>query len=172
MRTPKPSTGCYRSGWRGLVWRWHPRRRGYCDSADSHQGCGAGLPFWGSSSTGAWTAKASSIDEARGQQEAWPGAEGVQRLQFGHTGICPPRRCSGRWRGSCGVISITLACRVIPCRSRSFTSRSWETLLKWLKRRNRRHRMNGRRFYRLVELLRLPEPRIVPYPRTRSIVLA
>jgi hypothetical protein len=26
----------------------------------------------------------------------------------------------------------------------------------------RRHRMNGWRFYRLVELLRLPEPRIVP----------
>jgi hypothetical protein len=47
-----------------------------------------------------------------------------------------------------------------------------ETLLKWLKRRNRRHRMNGWRFYRLVELLRLPEPRIVPYSRTQSIVLA
>jgi hypothetical protein len=44
--------------------------------------------------------------------------------------------------------------------------------VKWLKRRNRRHRMNGWRFYRLVEWLRLPEPRIVPYPRTWSIVLA
>ena len=32
--------------------------------------------------------------------------------------------------------------------------------------------MNGWGFYRLVELLRLPEPSTVPYPRTRSIVLA
>ncbi|MGH7422220.1 MAG: group II intron maturase-specific domain-containing protein, partial [Candidatus Methylomirabilales bacterium] len=63
----------------------------------------------------------------------------------------------------------------LPGNSRSITefhAKVLETLLKWLKRRNRRHRMNGWRFYRLVELLRLPEPRIVPYPRTRSIVLA
>lgn len=63
----------------------------------------------------------------------------------------------------------------LPGNSRSikeFHDKVLETLLKWLKRRNRRHRMNGWRFYRLVELLRLPQPRIVPYPRTRSIVLA
>jgi RNA-directed DNA polymerase len=42
---------------------------------------------------------------------------------------------------------------------------------KWLKRRSRRHRMNGWRFYDLVKLF-LPEPKIVPYPRERSLVLA
>ncbi len=65
-----------------------------------------------------------------------------------------------------------MACRVIPRSIKEFHTKVLETLLKWLKRRNRRHRMNGGRFYRLVEWLRLPEPRIVPYPRTRSIVLA
>ena len=45
-------------------------------------------------------------------------------------------------------------------------------LFKWLRRRNRRHKMNGWRFYRLVEELELPKPKIVPYPRERSFVLA
>lgn len=44
-------------------------------------------------------------------------------------------------------------------------------LLKWLRRRSRRHRMNGWRFYDLVKQLRLPVPRIVPYSRKRSLVL-
>jgi RNA-directed DNA polymerase len=63
----------------------------------------------------------------------------------------------------------------LPGNSRSlkeFHAKALAILLKWLKRRNRRHRMNGWRFYRLVEWLGLPQPRIVPYPRSRSIVLA
>ena len=63
----------------------------------------------------------------------------------------------------------------LPGNSRSimeFHAKVLATLLKWLKRGYRRHRMNGSRFYRLVELLRLPAPRIVLYSRTRSIVLA
>jgi RNA-directed DNA polymerase len=43
--------------------------------------------------------------------------------------------------------------------------------LKWLQRRSRRHRMNGWRFYELVQRLGLPGPKIVPYPRHRSLVL-
>ena len=46
-----------------------------------------------------------------------------------------------------------------------------DILFKWLKRRNRRHRMNGWRFHDLVERLGLPEPKIVPYPRSKSLVL-
>jgi RNA-directed DNA polymerase len=42
---------------------------------------------------------------------------------------------------------------------------------KWLQRRSRRHRMNGWRFYGLVERLGLPGPKIVPYPRNKSLVL-
>lgn len=44
-------------------------------------------------------------------------------------------------------------------------------LFKWLKRRNRRHKMNGWRFHDLVERLGLPVPKIVPYPRSKSLVL-
>lgn len=45
------------------------------------------------------------------------------------------------------------------------------SLFKWLQRRSRRHRMNGWRFYALVERLGLPGPKIVPYPRRKSLVL-
>lgn len=45
-------------------------------------------------------------------------------------------------------------------------------LFKWLTRRNRHHGMNGWRLFGRVERLGLPTPKIVPYPRTRRIVLA
>ena len=51
----------FSGGWRSLTSRWRLRRRGSCDSADSIQGCGADLRFSGSSSTGAWTTKASGV---------------------------------------------------------------------------------------------------------------
>jgi len=47
---------------------------------------------------------------------------------------------------------------------RAFHREALRMVLKWLKRRSRKQRLNGWRFYVLLERYRVPEPRIVPYP--------
>jgi len=46
---------------------------------------------------------------------------------------------------------------------RAFHREALRIVLKWLKRRSRKQRLNGWRFYVLLERYRVPEPRIVPY---------
>lgn len=62
----------------------------------------------------------------------------------------------------------------IPSNSRSIVAYYNETvkmLFKWLKRRSRKDRINGYRFYGWLEFFRLPSPKIVPFSRGRSVVL-
>lgn len=60
----------------------------------------------------------------------------------------------------------------VPGNSRSvqtFHNEAMKILMKWLRRRSRTHRMNGWRFY---ELLEVPLPRIIPWSRKPNPVLS
>jgi len=54
---------------------------------------------------------------------------------------------------------------------RTFYNEAMKILLKWLRRRSRTHRMNGRRFYELLKLLDVPLPRITPWSSRPNPIL-
>ena len=54
----------------------------------------------------------------------------------------------------------------------AFHGEALRIVLKWLKRRGRKQRLNGWRFYPLLEVYGVPAPRIVPWRRGPTLILS